>query len=128
MESDQLLFAIVFVIGMFAGVLVIFLAMRQRAMQLEMVHRERMAMIEKGQVPLDPVRPGSGSPGGNVAGLRSITLGIVVIAIGLGLMSIVGIAADEPSIGIGIGGAIVILGIGFIASGLLRRNQGNISS
>jgi hypothetical protein len=32
---------------MFAGVLIIFLGLRQRSQQLEMHHRERMAMIER---------------------------------------------------------------------------------
>lgn len=60
--------------------------------------------------------------------MRSITLGIVVVALGLGLMSIIGIAADQAAVGIGVGGAILILGAGLIASGMLRRNQGNPSS
>jgi hypothetical protein len=126
MEPEQLLFAIVFVIGMFAGVVVIFLAMRQRALQMEMQHRERMAMIEKGQVPQEPPRIYAGSPtgGGSAAGLRSITLGIVVISIGLGLMTIISLAGQSPEIGIGVGGAICIVGGGFIASGMLRRSQG----
>lgn len=125
MQPDQLLFAIIFVIGMFAGVFVIFLAMKQRAMQLEMQHRERMAMIEKGQVPLEPGRSGAALAGGSAAGTRSISLGIVVVAIGLGLMSIVGIASDEAAIGIGIGGAIMIIGAAFITIGMLRRGQGS---
>jgi hypothetical protein len=122
MDPEQLLVALVFVIGMFSGVFVIFLAMRQRAHALEMQHRERMAMIERGQVPLDPPRS-FGMAQGTTAGMRSITLGIVVIAIGFGLMSIVGIAAEAPSIGVGIGGAICLVGGAFIASGMLRRNQ-----
>lgn len=57
MEPEQLLFAVVFVIGMFAGVLVIFMALRQRALQLEMQHRERMAMIERGRCRSSPCGP-----------------------------------------------------------------------
>ena len=51
MQSEEL-FAMVFIIGMFAGVFIIFLGLRQRSLQLEMQHRERMAMIERGQIPL----------------------------------------------------------------------------
>jgi hypothetical protein len=129
MDIEEL-FAMVFTIGMFSGVIVIYMAMRQRALQMEMLHRERMAMIEKGQVPMDPQAqraPGllSGAP---QAGMRSISLGIVVIAIGLGLMSIVGIANDEVAIGVGLGGAIMIVGAAFITIGMLRRGPGGMSS
>ena len=53
MQPEEL-FATVFVIGMFLGVFIIFLGLRQRSLQLEMRHRERMAMIEN--------RPLAGSP------------------------------------------------------------------
>jgi hypothetical protein len=49
------LFAVVFIFSIFAGVFIVFLGSRQRGQQLEMHHRERMAMIERGQIPLaDP--------------------------------------------------------------------------
>ena len=38
-------------------------------------------------------------------------------------MSIVGIAGEVPSIGIGIGGAICLVGGAFIASGRPKRDQ-----
>lgn len=123
MEAEGL-FALVFVIGMFSGLLIVFMGLRQRSQQLEMQHRERMAMIERGQIPLDPpLRRRTASRGDVTAGSRSISLGIVVIAVGLALMSIVGIAGESPSVGVGIGGAIMIVGGGFVAIGLVRRNQ-----
>ena len=62
MQSEEL-FAIVFVLGMFAGVFIIFLGLRQRSQQLEMHHRERMAMIERGQIPLADPRGPARPPG-----------------------------------------------------------------
>lgn len=121
MEPEQVLFASVFVIGMFAGVFVIFLAMKQRSHQMEMQHRERMAMIEKGQVPLERPRPGVVP--GDLPGLRSISVGIVIAAVGFGLMTIISIAGDSPEVGVGVGGAIVIVGGAFVATGMLRRSQ-----
>ena len=129
MESQEV-FALMFTLSIFSGVFIIFLGMRQRAQQLEMQHRERMAMIERGQVPppesLSHAGPGSqyaragGGPGAK--GLRSMSLGIVIIAVGLGLMSIISIAADSPAIGIGIGGAIVIVGLAFVVVATVTRN------
>jgi hypothetical protein len=125
--STEQLFAMVFALSMFSGVFMMYLAMRQRQLRLEMQHRERMAMIERGQVPLDPPRSSRAQLAAPAGGTRSITLGIIVIAIGLGMMSIVGIAADAASVGVGVGGAIVILGAAFIASGVLKRQQGQSS-
>jgi hypothetical protein len=124
MEMEQL-FAMVFLMGMVAGVIVILMAMRQRSHQLEMQHRERMAMIERGLTPLAETSGqrlihartrGTGSS-------RSMTLGIVVVAVGLALMSIVSIAAGTPEVGVGIGGAIMIVGAAFIVNSIVSRNM-----
>lgn len=118
MDAQELLAAI-FVAGMFSGVFVIFLAMRQRAEMLQMQHRERMAMIERGQVPINdgsPLRPGS-----SAASSRSMSLGIIVVGLGLALMTIISIAAETPSVGIGLGGAVVIVGAAFIVRSLVVK-------
>ena len=126
METGEL-FAMVFVFGMLAGVFVILMAMRQRSQQLEMQHRERMAMIERGQVPFDAPHSAQRliSPGGRstATASRYMSLGIIVVAIGLGLMTIVSVAGGAPEAGVGIGGAIVILGLAFIANSLVSRNN-----
>jgi len=130
MQGEDL-FVFVFVVGMFSGVIVILMAMRQRSQQLEMQHRERMAMIERGQVPMETSqvhRPGgpahlyqlSSRPG--ATGARSMSLGIIVVAIGLGLMTLVSVAGGSPDAGVGVGGAIIILGLAFIANSLVSRN------
>lgn len=115
-------FMIVFVFGMFAGVFIIFLGLRQRSQQLEMQHRERMAMIERGQIPLaDPdalhVRriPNTGPSS------RSLSFGIIVVGLGLALATIIGVAGESPEIGIGVGGAIAILGGAFIVRSIIVR-------
>lgn len=125
MESEEL-FAAVFVFGMLAGVFVILMAMRQRSQQLEMQHRERMAMIERGQVPFEAPhsvqRQITAGGRSTAAASRYMSLGIIVVAIGLGLMTIVSIAGGSPEAGVGVGGAIVILGLAFIANSLVSRN------
>ena len=112
----------VFIVGMFAGVFIIFLGLRQRSQQLEMHHRERMAMIERGQIPLpEPEvtavrRVASVGPSS-----RSLSVGIIVVGLGLALMTIISIAGESPDVGIGVGGAIAILGGAFIVRSLLVR-------
>lgn len=122
MQPEEL-FAMVFILGMFAGVFIIYLGLRQRSQQLEMHHKERMAMIERGQIPLaDPVaqlhlkRRASMVPAS-----RSLSMGIVIVGLGLALMTIISIAGETPSVGVGIGGAIAILGGAFIVRSLVVR-------
>lgn len=112
MDGDAA-FALMFGAAMFSGVFLIFVAMRHRAEALERQHRERMAMIERGHVPpVEPVRRGSA---------RALSLGIIVVGIGLALATIVSVAGGSPEAGIGVGGAIVILGLAFIVRSLVIR-------
>jgi hypothetical protein len=112
----NVLIAILFVAGMFAGVFLIFLAMRGRSEALERQHRERMAMIERGHIPLAEPQMSRGSS-------RSLSLGIIVVGLGLALMMIVSVAGGSPEAGVGVGGAIVICGAAFIVRSLVVRPE-----
>jgi hypothetical protein len=116
MEPEALLIAMVFVFGMFAGVFLIFLALRARSEGLERQHRERMAMIERGHIPTT-------EPQISRASSRSLSLGIIIVGMGLALMTIISIAGATPDVGIGIGGAIVIIGAAFIVRSLVVRSE-----
>jgi len=58
---------------------------------------------------------------GSSGSLRSMSLGIVVVA--LGLMSIISIAGGSPEVGISIGGAITIVGAAFIINSLVAATR-----
>jgi hypothetical protein len=118
MDPEELL-ATVFVFGMFAGVFVIFLAMKQRSELLQMHHRERMAMIERGQIPTVE----SSAPRSALAQSRALSMGIIVIGLGLALMTVVSIAGGSPEAGVGVGGAIAIIGVAFVVRSQLVRPQ-----
>lgn len=125
MHQEEL-FALVFTIGMFAGVFIIYLGLRQRSQQLEMHHRERMAMIERGQIPLSEssrVAPSGRRLDASAATSRSLSVGIIVVGFGLALMTIISIAGDAPEVGVGIGGAIAILGGAFIVRSLIAPSR-----
>jgi hypothetical protein len=123
------LFAAVFVLGMFSGVFIIFMGLKQRSQQLEMLHRERMAMIERGQIPLSDPDHHDRRVVINTAGpsSRSLSVGIIVVGLGLAMMTIISIAAESPDVGIGVGGAIAILGGAFIARSMLVRPEGTVT-
>jgi hypothetical protein len=111
------------------GVVIIVMAMRQRALTLEMKHRERMAMIEKGLLTAPERNPAAfeavlqrhdqvAEPPG-----RSISFGVIIVALGVGFMLMVGFAAEAPGPAVGIGGAVVVLGLAFIVNGELKRRS-----
>jgi hypothetical protein len=123
MEGASIL-AVCFIVTIFAGVFLIFLAMRQRSEVLERQHRERMAMIERGHIPLadSDYRPGVARSS------RSLSLGIIVVGLGFALMIIIGIAAGTPDVGVGVGGAIAIVGAAFIVRSMVVRPQSSSPS
>jgi hypothetical protein len=114
------LVALLFVIAMLSGVFIVYMGLRQRGMQQEMEHRERMAMIEKGSIPTEPVSLRRVAPG-YARSSRSLSGGIIVVGLGLALMTIISIAAESPQVGIGVGGAIAVLGGAFIVHSLVTR-------
>lgn len=120
MDSEEVVFILILPLAVIlAGVVVLIAAMRHRAKTLELVHKERVAMIERGIVPPE-VGPGGYEqrhPAGRRS--RSFSLGIIVVGLGFAFMTLIGIAAQAPNEAVGIGGAIVILGAAFIVRSLL---------
>jgi hypothetical protein len=107
-----------------AGVWVIAAALRYRTRALELQHQERLAMIEKGLAPPPEMTgltfvAGVGKHMHERRAVRSMSLGIIVIGLGLAFMTLVGVAAEAPETGLGIGGAIAIVGAAFIVRSLV---------
>jgi uncharacterized membrane protein len=109
------------------GVLLILMAMYQRTKTLEMQHRERLAMIERGVVPAPGREPAEFEQWQHYhdrpAPARGTRMGIMIIAVGVGFMFIVGFTGGAGGAAVGIGGAIVIVGIAFIVNGELQRRS-----
>jgi hypothetical protein len=116
------LIPIVAIIGSFTYVIVLTLS-RARVRELEV--RERIAMIERGMVPppeVDPrgfdramdryERSRDRSPG------RHRRAGVTLMGVGFGLMLLIGVAGDNMSSGIGVGGFLVIMGLAFFVNSL----------
>jgi hypothetical protein len=106
------------------GILMALLAMwRQTAMQ-EMRHRERLAMIERGLMPPPELDPAAFEASlQRRAPSRFTSFGIAVVAVGLGLMLIIGFAGGAPGPAVGVGGAITLLGVAFIITGQLHHGH-----
>jgi hypothetical protein len=113
-------------VSLAGGVIIIVVGIQQHTKKLEMRHRERLAMIERGLAPgpeKDPAafngwqRRRAQPPG------RSTSIGVVAIALGIGLMLMIGVAGGAGEAAIGVGGSIVVLGIAFIIIGELQRRS-----
>lgn len=103
---------------------IVAVVMRARIRELEV--RERIAMIEKGLVPppeVDPSRferamaqapPGTPSGYAQYRAYKHRSAGITMCAVGLGLMVMM-----YPNFRVG--GFLLVVGLGFVVSGLLER-------
>jgi len=103
------------------------MALQHRAKLQELAYRERIAMIERGLAPPPETDP-SGFDRAFSAGaearltapgeraMRHRTAGVALLAFGLGLMMIITFAGDNPGAGVGVGGAIMVVG----AAGLIN--------
>ena len=94
------------------GVVLILAALRYRLQVRELRHKERLAMIDRGLAPPPEFEPPATA--GRGLKQRSLSFGIVVVGLGFALMFLIGIAGGALEAGVGIGGAIAILGVAFI--------------
>ena len=104
---------VVFITG---GVVLLITAMNNRRRLIEVAHRERLVMIERGLVPSPEVDPAAFESATGLgarrasSGERYRTAGVIMIGLGLSMMVLLSFAAGTPSIGLGVGGAWAILG------------------
>jgi hypothetical protein len=108
-----------------AGVAVLWLIVQRGYRQAEFRHRERMAMIERGMTPPDPVL---GDRALQHAHGFKMTLGILMCGLGLALFMLISFAASAPGTGFGIGGAFVMLGLTFMASAFNTKRDAEASA
>jgi len=108
---------------------------RARVRELEV--RERIAMIERGLVPPPEVDPrGFDREMDRHArrydrryarfssrSVRHRRSGVTVMGIGLGLMVLIAFAGGDPNVAVGVGGAILVLGVAFFINGMLDTSE-----
>src|SRR5262245_20837375 len=92
-------------------------AMWNRRRMREMTHRERLAMIDRGLMPSaggDSIRSDALSRSTRFEdqerGVRFRTAGVLMIGLGLALTVLIGFAAGQFEIGLGVGGAWAVFG------------------
>ncbi len=110
---------IVFAIAVFGGLVVVISGMRHRARLLEMAHKERLAMIERGIMPAperDPAAFDQTWRTSNLGSQRMLSAGIVLTGFGVALGLLISIAGGAIESGIGVGGAIALIGLAFVVN------------
>ena len=129
MRGNDAMFWFSWVVMIIGGIVIILTAMLRRQKIIEMAHKERLAMIERGMVPprdrvSDPMTMVLHTRASSVdTRSRMLSGGIVVIAFGLGLMLMIGVAGQSPEAAVGIGGAIAIVGAAFVVIAMVQRYQ-----
>lgn len=115
--SLMLILPALVIVGGFA---LLWLTVQRGFKQSEYRHRERMAMIERGLTPPDPVLGDAALQ--RVHGSR-MTLGILMCGLGLALFLLISFTAGEPGTGFGVGGAFVMVGLAIVVSALNTRRE-----
>ena len=117
-----------FVLG---GFVIIGMALYSRHKMRELMMRERIAMIEKGLVPSPESDPGrfdrfdrierlmAMRSRMNASGSRYRSLGVMMIGLGLAFVVLLTFAGGVPGAGLGVGGALMVLGAAMFLNGIL---------
>jgi hypothetical protein len=118
--------------GIISGI--VHTVMRARVRELEI--RERIAMIERGLVPPPESDPETFDR--RMYSMHQIqrehvaprhrSAGVVLMSVGLGMMVLLTYAGDVPRQGLGVGGFIMILGLGFFINSLFAPRPTSRSS
>lgn len=114
------------IVAIVGGILsgIVHTVMRARVRELEI--RERIAMIERGLVPTPESDPETFDRRMQSMHMiqrehvapRHRSAGVVMMAVGLGMMVLLTYAGGVPRQGLGVGGFIMILGLGFFINSL----------
>lgn len=124
--TPESVFALIFSFAIVAGVIIVYSGMRHRTKVLEMAHRERLAMIERGVMPagdLDATSQQMAKAQRTAKGNRLLSAGIFIVGLGLGLGTLIAFASREPEIAVGVGGAIAVVGGSLIVTALLVHGR-----
>jgi hypothetical protein len=118
------------------GLIIGAMALHHNARLKELAYRERIAMIERGLAPSPEADPepfertvgrASSLSGAGIyessPSARYRSGGILLMAIGLGVFFIISLAGEAMAAGVGVGGAIMVVGAALLLNAYLARND-----
>jgi archaellum biogenesis protein FlaJ (TadC family) len=125
--SQEMAVVVTFAIVVAGGLTIVISGMRHRARILEMMHKERIAMIEKGIVPppeRDPEAFDRTIRQRRTVGARRLqSLAVITIGFGMALALLITVTAGTADVGLGIGGAIIVLGTALLINARLAAPE-----
>ena len=130
MTAERVAVIIVFGAVLLSGVALVAMMMWARQRLQELAIRERIALIERGLVPSPETDPAaferlmSLRRPVNVAGARYQSAGVLIMGLGVALAVLLAFAAEQVSVGAGVGGAMAILGLAAFINGSLMSGEG----
>ena len=129
----HIMVAVLPIITLFFLFILAALAIWRKGQRAAMAHRERLAMIEKGLVPppevsdvekaLGPDLERTLAEGRRPPGDRFRSMGVITIGVGLALMLMISLSGESPESGVGIGGAVAVLGAAMVVNAYLDRSR-----
>jgi hypothetical protein len=118
------------VVAVAGGILIVLMGIWHQTRMRELAMRERIALIERGLVPspeADPARfeallgRPARTPSLSEKGSRYLTGGVMVIGLGIALMLVIGLAAGQSGVAVGVGGGIVAIGMALVVNSWFCR-------
>ena len=96
-----------------------------RTKVLEMAHRERLALIERGIMPAGDLDTHQQAVRAQrtARSNKRLSAGVFIVGLGLGLATLIAFASREPEVAIGVGGAIAVVGASLIVTALLVHGR-----
>jgi hypothetical protein len=126
--NDGLFFLLLPAIVLLGGLGFVYAGIYSRLKAREMAHRERLAMIERGLMPppeTDPRIPQfySAVLARGSRSSRQRSAGVLMVGLGLALVMIISLVASDPQVGLGVGGAVTIIGIAMLVNAQLGQRD-----
>jgi hypothetical protein len=123
--------AVILVSGavLLSGVALLAMMMWARQRLQELAIRERIALIERGLVPSPETDPAgferlmSARRPINAAGARYQSAGVLIMGLGTALAVLLSFAAGTVNVGVGLGGAVAIVGLAAFINGSLMAAE-----
>lgn len=125
----QIAVTLIFGALLLAGIGLMAVVLRGRQRMQELAMEERIAMIERGLVPSPEADPAGferllhDRRPPNRAALRFQSVGVMFMGLGFALGILLAFVARQPSLALGLGGAIAVLGLTASLNGILMASN-----
>jgi hypothetical protein len=129
MTGERIAVILVFGALVLSGIALVGMMIRARQRLQELAIQERIALIERGLIPSPETDPAgferlmSARRPPNRSGARYQSAGVLIMGLGAALAVLLAFAARQFNVGLGLGGAVAILGFASFINGALMSGE-----